>query len=101
MVPQQKKVAPYGIESVDTNSQFAMDALVTQNKYRALHNVPPLAFNENLSKIAQQWADSLGKTQKLEHSPLNWRKYKNVPLGENLAYLFNSPLTGQKMIDMW
>ena len=39
--------------------------------------------------------------QKMQHSPPNWRKYKSNQLGENLAYLFNSPLTGEKMIDMW
>lgn len=39
--------------------------------------------------------------QKLQHSPAHWRKYKNAQLGENLAYLFNTPMTGEKMVDMW
>jgi hypothetical protein len=66
-----------------------------------LHNAPPLKYNDSLAKIAQEWAEELAKTQKLQHSPPNWRQYKNVPLGENIAYLFNFPMTGEKMIDMW
>lgn len=63
--------------------------------------MPPLKYNENLSKIAQSWAETMGKMQKMQHSPPNWRRYKSNQLGENLAYSFNSPLTGEKMIDMW
>lgn len=66
-----------------------------------MHNVPPLKYNEALSQIAQSWAQTLGKTQKLQHSPAHWRKYKNAPVGENLCYLFNVPLTGEKLIDTW
>lgn len=102
MVPQKvKQGTPLSQEYNETNSQFAMEALIANNKYRTIHNVPPLKYNENLSKIAQSWAETMGKMQKMQHSPPNWRKYKSNQLGENLAYLFNAPLTGEKMIDMW
>lgn len=84
-----------------TQATFGMEALISHNKYRTLHNVPPLEYNENLSKIAQKWADNLAKTQQMQHSPENWRRYNGVPLGENLAYLYGQPLTGAKMSEMW
>ena len=66
-----------------------------------MHRVPALQYNDNLSKIAQTWADTLAKTQQMQHSPENWRKYHGQVLGENLAYLFGQPLTGGKMSEMW
>ncbi|CAF0971827.1 unnamed protein product [Brachionus calyciflorus] len=102
MVPEKVKENLLAQEaSDDTNSQFAMDALIANNKYRALHNCPPLKYSSNLAKIAQSWADTLGKMQKLQHSPTHWRRFNNSVLGENLCYLFNSRLTGEKMMDIW
>lgn len=68
---------------------------------QAQHNVPPLQSNDNLSKIAQTWADTLAKTQQMQHSPENWRRFNGSVLGENLAYLYGQVLTGTKMTDMW
>ena len=66
-----------------------------------MHKVPALQYNDNLSKIAQTWADTLAKTQQMQHSPENWRRYNGQVLGENLAYIYGQPLTGTKMTEMW
>lgn len=66
-----------------------------------MHNVPPLVYNENLAKIAFSWADTLSRMQKLQHSPTHWRRYKGALLGENLCYVYNMRLTGEKMMDTW
>lgn len=57
--------------------------------------------SDNLSKIAQTWADTLAKTQQMQHSPENWRRYNGQILGENLAYIYGQPLSGAKMTEMW
>jgi len=44
-------------------------------------------LNNELTKIAQKWADRLASKQTLEHSGT---KYKDQPLGENLAYKHSS-----------
>lgn len=69
--------------------------------FQALHDCPPLKYNENLAKIAQNWAETLGKMQKLQHSPTHWRRFNNAVLGENLCYVYNTRLTGEKMMDIW
>ncbi len=86
----------------DSNSMFANEALITLNQYRTLHNVPPLRYNDQLSKIAQRWADNLAQTRKLQHSPIEMRQYRGVGLGENLCFLSGpSVLNGERMIQMW
>jgi len=55
-----------------------------------------LTINEELCKIAEQWAQHLTQTKSLQHSI---SKYKDQPLGENLAYKFASNKEGYKGIN--
>ena len=61
---------------------FSRQALEYHNKYRALHRVPPLVLNYELSLIAQKHADRLAKERKLIESKATFNSF---PLGENLA----------------
>jgi len=51
-------------------------------------------LNEQLSEIAQRWADQLARTGKLEHSPAEWRNFGRQTLGENYIAQFQVELTG-------
>jgi uncharacterized protein YkwD len=53
------------------------------NKIRAEVGMPPVEWDDDIAKFAQEWADHLAKTDKFEHRP---RKGPFVQLyGENLA----------------
>lgn len=63
-----------------------VSAIERHNQYRALHKAPPLEWNFDLERVAQQWADRCI----FEHS--------NNPYGENLA-MGHSSIT--HAIDAW
>ena len=48
-----------------------------------------LTHNPELSRIAQEYANYLAKIKKLKHSS---NRYNNEPMGENLAFAFDSRL---------
>ena len=50
-----------------------------------------MKLNSDLSKIAADWAHHLTSIKTLQHSH---SKYKDQPLGENLAYKFASNKEG-------
>ena len=50
-----------------------------------------MKLNKEMCKTAAQWAKNLASVNKMEHSGL---KYKDQPLGENLAYKFASNREG-------
>jgi hypothetical protein len=50
------------------------------NKYRAQFQAPPLMYSDQLSQVAQDWADYLAKSNQFKHSTTN--RY-----GENIAML--------------
>lgn len=62
--------------------EFIREALEAHNEYRQMHCTPALEHNEELSKLAFEWAKKIAKKDKLEHNSI---KYKNDNLGENLA----------------
>lgn len=51
-------------------------------------------MNEQLSEIAQRWADQMARSGKLEHSPAEMRNFGRQTLGENFESSFQSELTG-------
>jgi len=59
-----------------------------------LRQVGDLKVNRKLSKIAERWAKKLAKMNTLQHS--QGQKYKDKPIGENLAYKFSSNKEGYK-----
>uniref|UniRef100_A0AC34RBI2 SCP domain-containing protein n=1 Tax=Panagrolaimus sp. JU765 TaxID=591449 RepID=A0AC34RBI2_9BILA len=58
--------------------KFQKDQLDEINRYRAIHQAPPLVLDEKLTEYSQKWANHLAKTGKLAHQPD--QKY-----GENVA----------------
>lgn len=48
------------------------------NRLRALHDTPPLKLNQELSRIAQAWANKLAKDDKV--------RYSTFDFGENLYW---------------
>ena len=74
--------------AADTGSAFSEDeakALVDfHNNKRKEVNVPPVAWSKDLAAFAQEWADHVAETGKVEHRPRDGdfkQKY-----GENMAW---------------
>ncbi len=65
------------------------------NGVRQKYGAPPLQVNEQLSEIAQRWANEMARTGKLEHSPAEMRNFGRQTLGENYTARFQSELTGK------
>jgi uncharacterized protein YkwD len=61
-------------------TNFIEKLLAAHNHYRRIHNVKPLEYNEELSKIATKRINKLLKTNSIKH---NSYKYLGQPLGEN------------------
>ena len=72
---------------LDLQNSFIETALVSHNKYRSLHDAPPLKLNPELSELAFNWAQNLAKNNKFEHSK---NKYNDCVLGENLYMSWGS-----------
>ncbi|CAF1128474.1 unnamed protein product [Adineta steineri] len=83
--------------AVQDNTEFAQEALKLHNELRRKHGVEPLKLNNDLSKLAQDWANHLASTRGLVHSKT---KYRNTQVGENL-YCQSWPLTGKEMTQSW
>ncbi|CAF2972289.1 unnamed protein product [Rotaria sp. Silwood2] len=79
------------------NNEFVQEALQVHNEYRRKHSVEPLRLNNDLSKLAQEWANHLASTGTLLHSKT---KYQNVHVGENLRSQ-SWPITGKEMTEAW
>ena len=73
-------------------SRFINEALNAHNECRAKHGVPPLQHCNDLSVIAQNYAQKLAQWRQLKHSPNDSRVYNNQKLGENLAFAYDSRL---------
>ena len=68
------------------------------NQYRALHNAPPLIWDESIANFADNWTAYLLKNNGFYHS-------NNKLYGENLAYFQGYNATPveliKKSIDLW
>ncbi|CAF2928137.1 unnamed protein product [Rotaria sp. Silwood2] len=80
-----------------SNNEFLQEALQLHNELRRRHGVEPLHLNDDLSKLAQTWANHLASTGTLIHSKT---KYRNVNVGENLRSQ-SWPITGKEMTESW
>ncbi|CAF0857943.1 unnamed protein product [Adineta steineri] len=80
-----------------SNNEFVQDALQVHNELRRRHGVESLRLNNDLTKLAQQWANHLASTGTLVHSKT---KYRNVNVGENLRCQSWS-ITGKEMTQSW
>ena len=70
------------------------------NSVRQQYGSPPLIVNDQLSEIAQRWANEMARTGKLEHSPPELRNFGRQTLGENFTARFQSELTGDWLSSM-
>jgi len=68
-----------------SDTDFNQAVLVAHNQYRALHGVAPLQISIKLNQLAQEWADTVAKSDKLAHRPNNtcgencFAKWKSTP----------------------
>ncbi|UJR20836.1 hypothetical protein I4U23_023947 [Adineta vaga] len=83
--------------TVQDNNEFIREALQVHNELRRKHGVEPLRLNNDLCKLAQEWANHLTTTGVLVHSKT---KYKNQQIGENLRCQ-SWPVTGKEMTESW
>jgi hypothetical protein len=65
--------------------------LKRHNEYRAKHGVPALTASSSLDLSALSWAQNLASTGSFQHSGTQG-------VGENLAYLMDSRLSGTDQI---
>ena len=77
---------------------FINEAIAKHNVYRKIHGAPELKHNEELSRIAQGYAEKIVASGEFEHSK---NQYENQPMGENLAMCFGKKMTGEMMTTMW
>ena len=84
---------PLSFGRLDTDSssnKFITEALEAHNDCRSKHGSPNLVHNQELSRIAQSWANSIAARGSMQHSK---NEYKNDQLGENIAMWFQTGAT--------
>lgn len=77
---------------VTTPNDFIELSLQEHNKYRARHHAPALVINRELCKIAQAWANTNAKEDRMYHSEFGF--------GENLFWS-NVDYNGDKSVQRW
>lgn len=81
-------------------SQFEKEALDIHNRYRVMHNAPPMTLNCEMSWDAAAFAQKLADMDSgLIHSSYDERPDQ----GENLAFgcTENRELTAEEAVKMW
>ena len=76
---------------------FETRLLAAQNRERAAYGVEPLAWDANLARSAQEWADHLAATGGFAHAPKDMR----APQGENLWAGTRGRYALEDMVDAW
>ena len=84
-------VAPIQIEA------NASKALEIHNQKRACHGSPALHINEELNKLAQEYAEQLAKKQESIKNNL----YNNEFLGENIYIYKGKDFSAENMCNAW
>lgn len=75
--------------------KFGKEALEAHNRYRSLHQAPPLKWSRSLEKDAEKWAKQLAK----EGGRL---RHEETDDGENVyAISGKSDVTGGEVVDRW
>ncbi|XP_018023983.1 uncharacterized protein LOC108679773 isoform X2 [Hyalella azteca] len=84
--------------SDDEEEDFAEAVLKAHNKYRLKHGVAPLTISKKLNKVAEDWAKTIAKKDRMEHRP-------NNDYGENIYSKWNSvpnhTISGAEPVDSW
>jgi len=74
---------------------FKKQFLLAHNKYRNKHGVPDLVLSEELSELAQRWAEKLAARQYMAYCELNV-----LGIGENITF-FPANMSPQQIVDYW
>ncbi|XP_002064841.3 Golgi-associated plant pathogenesis-related protein 1 [Drosophila willistoni] len=85
---------PRGQDTKDNNERFLKEVFVATNKYRAMHGCPALTINNELNKLAQDWANHLRDKNAMSHRP-------NPKYGENIFLSGGMDVTGDLPVEMW
>ncbi|XP_052831402.1 uncharacterized protein LOC106867642 isoform X1 [Octopus bimaculoides] len=97
-----KHQSPKIFQSVaQTLAMFSKDCLETHNKYRHQHNSPPLHLSEQLSKMAQKWAESVAKESYISYSS---QLYRGQQIGQNIVFRWTkqgAAFSGSEVADLW
>jgi len=72
---------------------FNKEAFERHNKYRDIHQAPPLKYSAKLAADAQAHADKMAASGSLGHA--------KTDAGENIAYAFGQNYTGGDATDSW
>ena len=93
-------VAPRAAASPPEQDQ---EILAAHNRYRAAVGVPALQWSDSLAAGAQQWADYLALTGRLQHSDRRRRHPAGgTPgVGENLAADWHGLYSVTQLVNMW
>lgn len=75
---------------------FAQDCLAAHNKWRKLHQSPPLIMDAKVTEFAQKRADFIAASDGVE-----FRHPPDLPYGENLAYHSRESTSCADLIKMW
>ncbi|XP_078685251.1 uncharacterized protein LOC144918387 [Branchiostoma floridae x Branchiostoma belcheri] len=76
---------------------FRDECLSAHNQYRSRHGAQPLKISSQLCQSAQEWAEQLAQTGKLEYNP-------ESPHGQNLGMKpagGKTPLSGKSLCTAW
>lgn len=79
-------------------NEFCNAALKKHNEFRRRHHVPALKLNNDLCRIAQNYAKKIAAINSLQHSD---NTYKDEELGENLFWCKGKPIKGEEMTQDW
>lgn len=60
------------------NNKFISQALDSHNEYRTIHSSSKLKLNNDLCRIAQEWAERIASSNNFEHS-------SNIYMGQSLG----------------
>ncbi|XP_026844644.1 protein PRY1 [Drosophila persimilis] len=74
--------------------QFAQECLNAHNKYRALHQAPPLTLNPKLNALATNWAQHLLALNRMEHR-------QNSGYGENIYMAMGGMMSAADAVASW
>lgn len=84
----------FAISGLSAESELARDMLAAHNAVRKKVGVPPLAWSEDLARLAQNWASALLANGKFAHRPKN-------PYGENLYEASGFHPTPADVVGLW
>ncbi|XP_031560007.1 titin-like isoform X3 [Actinia tenebrosa] len=74
--------------------KFRSECISAHNFYRSLHGTTPLVWSTRLADGAQKWAEQLASADSLTYS-------QERGIGENIACLWGSNVTGNKVTQIW